>query len=380
MIAKDVLVRLNEPMLKASLLFMLLATLAATLWPFDPLHRNDVTWVGDGNGLRFGPYGMILSTAEFANEASHHSKSCSLELWLEPGTTKDSSIILDFYHAPTLTDFSLRQEDDSLYLLRDVPEDRAHLRKAAIWVDHAFVAGKSTHLVINSGPEGTSVFINGSQRAQISNFGLTSYSLSGRLIFGDSTLHNDTWSGVLRGLAIYVRELTPSEISEPYSQWTSGRRREDSATVALYQFDERTGSTIKNQALSPDLSIPVHYNLVQHSFLTVPWREFYPAKGYVKDVVVNVIGFMPLGFLLFAYLSLIRKSHHPILKTMILCALISFTIETLQAFLPTRTSGLTDVITNTTGGVLGAAFCEIKLIQAVFREIGFGRPSGEIEG
>jgi len=371
----------NQSVLRASLLFMLLALLAATLWPFNPYPSNDVAWIGDANGLRFGRHGAILSTGEFGKSVSRHSFACSLEVWIEPSTVDDSNVILDFYHTPKLTDFSLRQDGDELQILRDVPDDRPYLRKEIILAEQVFAAGKPAHLVVTSGATGTLVFMDGRQIVQDSRFSFMLGSMSGRLIFGDSTVRNDNWSGVLRGLAIYDRELTQQEAALDYSAWTkmAWAKANNSHLVALFTFDGRSGPIVHNRVSGPDLTIPVHYSLVRHSFLTPPWREYNPSLEYVKDIVENVIGFMPLGFLLCAYLSIVRKWDRAIWKTMGLCVALSLFIEIVQAFLPTRTSGLTDVITNGTGGLLGAFFFNLKLTRAIFRGIGLEGPLSDLK-
>jgi VanZ like family/Concanavalin A-like lectin/glucanases superfamily len=363
----------SESIVRALLLFFLCATLVATLWPFTPYPRNDVSWLKNSNGLRFGGYGSISSSGEFSKMEAGDSPSCTIEVWFEPGLTKDSNTILAFYHLPSLVAFTLRQEGDNLYILRDVPDGRLSLRKAAIWIEHAFVAGKDLHIAVTSGTDGAFVYINGKQVGHSSNFGLTLDSLSGSLIVGNSPLQNNTWNGILRGLAIYDQEFTPPQISTHYAERAKGGHAEDqnSQAIARYAFDERKGNTIHNQAhRGPDLYIPTRYRIVKKGFLTPPWREFHADWAYILDVVVNIIGFLPLGFFLGAYLSLVKRSGHVALKTMALCAVLSLAIETLQGFLPTRSSGLTDVITNTLGGVLGALVYESKLTQSILRKFG----------
>jgi len=88
----------------------------------------------------------------------------------------------------------------------------------------------------------------------------------------------------------------------------------------------------------------------QFAFLTAR----FPRPYLPFDLAANLLGYMPLGFL--AVLAA-----HPILRGRaafafaVLCALaLSLALESLQLYLPTRTSSNLDLFANTAGGVLGA--------------------------
>ena len=88
----------------------------------------------------------------------------------------------------------------------------------------------------------------------------------------------------------------------------------------------------------------------QFAFLTARFsRPYLPF-----DLAANLLGYMPLGFL--AVLAA-----HPILRVRaafafaVVCAFaLSLTLESLQLYLPTRTSSNLDLLANTAGAVLGA--------------------------
>ncbi len=169
-------------------------------------------------------------------------------------------------------------------------------------------------------------------------------------------MHN--WSGQLRGLAIYNRELLVGEVSEHVANWMN-REHPDFAksqgAVVLYVFNEGDGDVAHNRVDSTtDLLIPERFFVLNKKFLERPWNEFYFGWNYWKDIGINVAGFIPLGFFFYAYFCLVRRVNHPAAVTIALGFTISFAIEVLQAFLPTRDSGMTDVITNTFGTTLGA--------------------------
>ncbi len=105
-------------------------------------------------------------------------------------------------------------------------------------------------------------------------------------------------------------------------------------------------------------------------FLERPWDEFRPDLNYLKDICINVAGFVPLGFFFYACLSLLRRAHNPATITIVLGFAVSLTIEVLQAFLPTRDSGMTDLITNTLGTAIGVMAFRNKGVQTVLAATG----------
>jgi glycopeptide antibiotics resistance protein len=86
-----------------------------------------------------------------------------------------------------------------------------------------------------------------------------------------------------------------------------------------------------------------------------PWKEFQPNWAYVKDLFWNVLGFVPLGLVLYPYFLVAFGSKRPWLMSCLTGAALSLLIEILQSFLPQRSSGWTDVITNSAGTALGAS-------------------------
>ena len=73
-----------------------------------------------------------------------------------------------------------------------------------------------------------------------------------------------------------------------------------------------------------------------------------------SDVAFNVVAYVPFGLLL-CLLIRSRGLSHPIARAIAVCGLFSFTMETLQLFLPGRVTSIVDLATNLAGGALGAS-------------------------
>ena len=97
------------------------------------------------------------------------------------------------------------------------------------------------------------------------------------------------------------------------------------------------------------LYFPKNIVLVNAAINLIPFSEGISDVRSIFDWVVNLLGFIPFGFLLIINLS----KRLTVLKAMALCALLSLSIEIGQLFLADRVTEIEDLILNSAGGLLG---------------------------
>ena len=328
------------------------------LWPFHA-PENGVAWLGNRNGLRFGKWSTVISSGAFRITSAESGASGSVEVWLQPRRIWDAGTFLAFYTPGNPHQFSLHQSEVSLELqtgIRDDPYSTNPASLSSLYVRDVFRRPGQVFLTITSGIHGTAVYTNGVLAKTAPQFRLSARAFTGRLVLGDSPGQPDSWPGQLLGLAIYRRELTPAQVLRHYQTWTHGEQpgvSEDERNIALYLFGERAGNVVRNQAgPGMDLYIPEKDVVLDKIFLEPFWKEFSMSRRYWNAAFKNIVGFIPFGFCFCACLSA-RKVRRAALATVILGGLVSLTIEILQAYLPTRDSGTTDLFTNTLGTYIG---------------------------
>lgn len=342
--------------------------LVAGLWPFH-VPKNDVTWLDKGDGLSFGHHGSILSSHAFQTN-SNGNTSGSIELWLVPNQVRGEHTILSFDgSAHPGIPFSVHQKSDGLVVHQHNEDSRGTSRTAWLPVDGVLREKRAVFVTIALGSHETLVYVDGVLVKSSSILGASTKNLTGRLVVANSPSGSDSWPGQILGLAIYDRQLTPAQVAQHDENWTKKRRpvlAQDEGQVALYLFNERAGDIVHNQLDTlTDLTIPKRYFVLHSAFLAPPWREYHANWNYWKDFGINIAGFIPMGFCVVAYLSSMRVTERTAATTIVLGFVTSLTIETLQAFLPTRDSGMTDLITNTLGTAIGVMLYRLPVTQGL---------------
>lgn len=218
------------------------------------------------------------------------------------------------------------------------------------------------HIVVTYDFSEQRVYVNGQRRMKSELPGgiFSNWDPASSLLFGNEAPSNRPWLGKLFLAAIYNRALSEQEVLKNYmagrvfeSKVGPSDKRVRDGLVALYLFTEEQGDWILDQSgklPSADLKILTGLlQIINQRFLVGLSEEFN-----FKDVILNMIIFIPFGFFLNAAMR-IRYGPSPQIAAFvfILGTLFTFTIESLQYFSITRFSSMADLLSNMIGTVLG---------------------------
>jgi hypothetical protein len=334
------------------------------LWPLNFHPENKVGWLKDKNGIHFYGQGIVYSSEPYNIETHDILKnnSISIEIWLQPETEPDRNIphIISIYDNRKYEYFYVGQWKSSLIIRsRDLVLQSSEMYKE-IGLNNTLLKGKMRFITITMGDEGTSFYINGKLAKVYPNYIIThkEKGLSGYLILGNSLDGKYYWTGYLFCLALYNHLLTSEQVLNNYYSWIQkGFPSNKEGLFALYLFNERSGNIVKNHSgIAPNLSIPSTFKILQKKILALSRLKL--KKSFILDIVINILGFVPLGFFFSAVLSKAKHftKYKVYLFVMFLGTGISLTIEIMQSYLPTRDSSLIDLFCNISGTILGAIF------------------------
>ena len=111
------------------------------------------------------------------------------------------------------------------------------------------------------------------------------------------------------------------------------------------------------------LKLGVHFSYMEHREVNlIPFRELLTSLGKLDlpETILNILIFVPLGI----YAGVLFQTWT--WQNKILFALcVSFIVETLQYLLSIGAFDVTDIITNTSGGIIG--FALLKILDKGFR-------------
>jgi VanZ family protein len=360
----------------AGLISVLMAVglLIVGMWPFAFRPLNRVGWLKDRAGLSFLPDGVA-----YEPEATDWSRggppdqpaAFTMELWLEPGQVPPTDLfdILTIDDGVVPSGIVLFQWKTEL-LLRI--RDRAS-RRGFREVGPSGVLTEQTPCFINLtvAPSGTTFYSNGSRLSHYPGFTVPNSRLNGRLILGNAAEGKHPWRGNLFGLAIFNRALDASEVAQHYALWTNhqaGQLAAETGLAALYRFDEGNGQWVNDLSTNRQrLLIPERYKVLQKRVL-----ELDPiGMSDLDDIAVNILGFMPFGFVVYGYRRLAKPDGRGGNLVWAVCAgaTISLAIELTQAWLPNRTSSINDILTNTLGTFLGALLARKLLSRTTSTDV-----------
>jgi hypothetical protein len=343
---------------------LLLIILVAGLRPRWFQLSNNVAWITDQPGLRFGSYGVAYTHPlnDLIEENISDAEGFSIEIALKPARYRGRryKIILALHNGKDAEQLIVAQYLSSLIVMNG--DDYAYTKKIKrVTLDVASLSPKTRFMTITTGEKGTNVYFDGKPAGARKNLRLKMPTIAKtRLLIGNSVYGKHPWQGDIFGLALYNYPLSSKEAALHFNKWSKERNFSFAGNenpFILYLFDEKRGTKAHDRAAGNyHLEIPSRPKILQKKILVLPVDAFRLKISSIADIIINLAGFIPFGFVIFAtfirFGSAFEK--HGLLITVALCFMVSLTIEILQAWIPSRSSSMLDLVLNTLGAWLGA--------------------------
>lgn len=337
----------------------------AGFWPFAFRVPNRVEWLKSRPGLHFEPRGIAYDPQTLpgfeTNITNGAPAPVTIEAWLEPdGEPADDAFDILSISTPRLpANLALCQWIQALILRIPVAQSFQH-PFSEVGLNDALHKHKATFVAVCGSGQGTDFFQDGKLAGENPHQTVTLQALNGRLVLGNEDAGRHSWSGSLLGLAIYNRAVDERDLARQEKLWKQAQGRQlanDAGLVALYLFDEHGGSRAEDSSrYHHHIEIPEIFQPVRRDILLPPSLDFSHGGLDYYDIAVNILGFVPLGFCFFLHCQQARPNRpaRTLMLTVAVGAVVSLTIEMVQAWLPNRDSTMADVVNNTLGALLGA--------------------------
>jgi hypothetical protein len=347
-----------------SLVAIFIAILFFGLRPKDFSLYNGVDWIKVQAGVHFKKSG-IAYTDHFNYKSEDNTSeinkfSLEIAIKIEKPYKNGFNFIFAIHNGKDSNQLLLAQWRSEMIFMNG--DDYAHKRKSnRMSIDTALLPDGRLFLTMTTGSFGTKLYCDGKlvQEKKDLTLELPSGGKS-RLLLGNSVYGINPWEGDVYGLTFYRSTLTDEDIAIHFNRWSEEHDfsfAKNDKPLVLFLFDEKEGEWANDHIAGNDpLNIPKTIKILERRILVPPWQEFRFDHDNIEDILLNVIGFTPLGFFLFATLNRPNSNSmkHGILITVLICFVVSLFIEIVQAWIPSRSSSMIDLISNTFGGWIGS--------------------------
>ena len=343
------------------------------LWPLNFFSENQVRWLGRQDGIQFYKQGLSNRRASGGVIYSDSPVDVrtrtdmfvptTIELFVEPHERKSGGLahIISFHDGYPRSSLVIGQWKTELVIRSRDNQNDARDTYREIELDDGLITNEKKLITIASGSERTEIYVNGELARSYdirSLIGIEHF--CGYINLGNSSIGHNAWAGNLYGVALYDTLLTSEQIREHYELWADRSVNKLAAIepepMILYTFAERTGALIYNQMGNTNhLTIPSTFKALRREMVVRFWRDMYWDQGTVKDIFVNIFGFVPFALCMLMFLAGNRKisPSRAAFLTILAGATLSLIIETVQMGLPTRTPSSLDLLCNTAGTAMG---------------------------
>ncbi len=334
------------------------------LRPLGFNYSNGVNWIKDQPGIRFSEYGIAYTNPFIELIGGEISKpdEFSVEIALNPASYNKEgfNFIMALHNGSDRHQLLMGQYRSWIILMNG--DDYDHKRRTKrIVVNIASRLPTTRFVTVTTGEAGTEIYLDGKLVRTKKDLTLNIPDGSKtRLLMGNAPNGKRSWQGDIYGLAFYGYRFTAQDAARHFDRWAQARNfsfaKKDKPFV-LYVFDDKKGQRALDHAGgNHHLEIPSRMQVLEKKIFSPAWPVFKFNRNFIQDIVVNLAGFIPFGFVLAATLIKLGGTFkkHDVFITVSFCFAVSLIIEILQAWIPSRSSDILDLMLNTLGALTGA--------------------------
>ena len=328
------------------------------------LFLNDVKWLTKQPGIHFKGYG-IAYTEPFKvmkKTGDINANGFSIEIALKPANFHESgfNFLFAIHNGNDEKQLVIGQYHSWLIAMNGDDYDyKRKTKRITVKLEEALVMPR--FVSIATGKDGTSFYLDGRLIRKKRDLALKiPEGEDARLLLGNSVYGRHHWKGEVMGLVVYKYPLSHQDVTTHFKHWLKNGNflfAKKYKPDMLYVFDEKKGEKVMDRSGGNiDFHIPSKMKIFKKKILSFSWSSLTFNAEFFEDVMINLMGFIPLGFFLNTVFVKAGESfeRHGILITVVLCFFVSLFIEIYQAWIPSRSSDVLDLALNTLGGGVGA--------------------------
>lgn len=358
------MIRLSRPTLRLLCLAYLVFVFVAAFWPFDFVAiclRQRIDRTPDG-GVRTARCAALSSPSspKALAEAFRKSNQITIETDLisEAEDQEGPARVFSFSESTSSRNFTLGQQGDALVLRLRTARTGPNGTDPYLEVPAIIRPGERQHLLVTYDGRVERVFVDGKPVAENREVAgdFSNWTDGHFLTAGNERTPNRPWRGVLFEAALYARALSPEEAARNFRA-ARGREpataRVSDGLVAWYDFGRGSGEEAFQDRSPAGLGGPLGKARFQSLRRTM--LENLPAWFGPRDMILNILAFIPIGFFLWHLgPAVLRRNRFSLVLSAAFAGLaISFFIEFFQQFTRMRSPNLLDLLYNAAGGALG---------------------------
>lgn len=345
-------------------IFFLGAALLATL--FFGLHPKDfggehIPSINQTGDLSFTKYSIATVDTNWSYVSEIDTKqgeprlSINLEIPVIPDHRGRFAIIFSINDTLGYSQMLLGQWKNSLVIMSGNDySNQSNQPRITVPLDSVpgYAHPQKVRVEIETTVASTSVFINEHMMARSTHYKVPLSNDIFTVSLGNTLNRKHGWLGTISAFTLDYKNCTTVDTGENLSHCHQTHTID--LNEALLSLSNST-----NYVLQQSSTLVLHspYTMLSMEWLSLGSTLHRNSSAHIKDVLINLLGFIPVALGIFIICTAQYKAVFSAITTIIATIFLSLLIESVQVFIPSRTSSIIDVTANSLAGVCTALFC-----------------------